>query len=108
MMVRSSMVVRRFTVGQCQSRGSAMQVRELMSDRVIHVTPDTDLQAIAAYMRDGDLGSVPVSDDDKLIGMVTDRDIVIRGIAGTLEVRSLTARDVMSSGVKYCFEDESV
>ena len=85
-----------------------MQVREVMSERVIHVAPETTVRELAAVMRDGDLGSVPVSEDDKLVGMVTDRDIVIRGLAGTLEVRTLCARDIMSPTVKYCFEDQSV
>lgn len=85
-----------------------MQVRDLMSERVIHVSPDTGLHIIAAHMRDGDLGSVPVSENDKLIGMVTDRDMVIRGIADATEIQTLTARDVMSEGVKYCYEDEPI
>ena len=85
-----------------------MIIKDVMSDRVIRVNPDSGLQEIAIAMRDGDLGSIPVEDDDKLIGMVTDRDIVIRGLTGTLEVHLLTARDVMSPNVKYCFEDQSV
>lgn len=85
-----------------------MQVRAVMSERVIHVSPNTELKAIAASMRDGDLGSIPVSDQDKLIGMVTDRDIVIRGLAGTMEFHELTARDVMSSDLKYCYEDDEI
>lgn len=83
-----------------------MLVKEVMSERVVRVAPDSNLQEIAQFMRDGDLGSIPVSEDDKLIGMITDRDIVIRGIAGTLELHSLTARDVMSPNIKYCYDDQ--
>ena len=83
-----------------------MLVKEVMSDRVIHVAPDCNLKEIATMMRDGDLGSVPVSEDDKLIGMVTDRDIVIRGLTGTVAFHSMTARDVMSPNIKYCYEDQ--
>jgi CBS domain-containing protein len=85
-----------------------MQIREVMSADVVRVSPDSKLKEIAAAMRDGDLGSIPVALDDKLVGMITDRDIVIRGLTGTLEVHNLTAKDVMSPSVKYCFEDQSV
>jgi CBS-domain-containing membrane protein len=83
-----------------------MLVKEVMSERVVRVSPDSNVKDIAIAMRDGDLGSIPVSEDDKLIGMVTDRDIVIRGLTGTMETRQLTARDVMSPSIKYCFEDQ--
>lgn len=83
-----------------------MQVKDVMSDRVIRVSPESSLQEIAIAMRDGDLGSIPVSEDDKLIGMITDRDIVIRGLTGTLEVHLMTARDVMTPNIKYCYEDQ--
>jgi CBS domain-containing protein len=79
-----------------------------MSERVIHVSPDTNLQDVAVFMRDGDLGSVPVSNDDQLIGMVTDRDIVVRGLAGSWEVKQLTVRDIMSPSIKYCYEDDDI
>jgi len=83
-----------------------MLVKEVMSERVIRVAPESNLRDIAIAMRDADLGSIPVSEDDKLIGMVTDRDIVIRGLTGTMEVHALTARDIMSPTIKYCYEDQ--
>lgn len=83
-----------------------MLVKEVMSERVVRVSADSSLKDIAIAMRDGDLGSIPVSENDKLIGMVTDRDIVIRGLTGTMEMSHLTARDVMSPTIKYCFEDQ--
>jgi CBS domain-containing protein len=83
-----------------------MLVRDVMSERVVRVPPDCNLQELATQMRDGDLGSIPVAEDDKLVGMVTDRDIVIRGLTGTMEIKSLTARDVMSPVIKYCFDDQ--
>jgi CBS domain-containing protein len=85
-----------------------MFVKAVMSERVIHVSPNTELKDIAVSMRDGDLGSIPVSDDDRLVGMVTDRDIVVRGLAGTTEFHALKARDVMTSDIKYCYEDEDI
>jgi CBS domain-containing protein len=85
-----------------------MQVEDVMSSKVVRVSPDSKLKEIAIAMRDDDIGSIPVAKDDKLVGMITDRDIVIRGLTGTLEVHNLTAKDIMSPSIKYCFEDESV
>lgn len=81
-------------------------VKEVMLTRVEHVTPDSSLQEIAIRMRDGGVGVMPVSQDDQLIGMITEHDIVVRGLAGTMEVYSLTARDIMPATNRYCFEDQ--
>jgi CBS domain-containing protein len=59
-------------------------------------------------MRDEDIGAVPVVDGDKLIGMVTDRDIVVRGLADSRDPAAATARAVMTSTLLYCFDDQSV
>ena len=85
-----------------------MQVNQVMSNTVTFVTPDASLPDIARKMRDEDFGAVPVADQDRLVGMVTDRDIVVRCVAQGVDVRNTTARDVMSPRVLYCFEDESV
>jgi Predicted signal-transduction protein containing cAMP-binding and CBS domains len=58
-----------------------MRCREIMTASVKTVAPQTTLVEVAAMMRDGDMGSVPVIDEGKLVGIVTDRDIVIRAIA---------------------------
>ena len=88
-----------------------MNVGEVMTKRVSWVGPDATVREIARRMRSEDIGSMPVAEDDKLVGMVTDRDIVVRGVAEEREINRLTAREVMSStsgAVLYCFEDESV
>jgi len=85
-----------------------MRVRELMTDSVKTVQPGATLPEVAKLMRDEDIGSVPVAENDKLIGMVTDRDIVIRGVADDGRLEAKCARDVMSQQVLYCREDESV
>src|SRR5688572_15947952 len=85
-----------------------MQVRDVMTSKVSMVKPDALLSEVAKRMRDEDIGAVPVADGDKLIGMVTDRDIVTRGVAETSDVSRIRARDVMSPKVLYCMEDESV
>jgi CBS domain-containing protein len=87
---------------------NSMRVRELMTDSVKTVQPGATLPEVAKLMRDEDIGSVPVAENDKLIGMVTDRDIVIRGLADGGRLEAKCARDVMSQQVLYCREDESV
>jgi CBS domain-containing protein len=70
--------------------------------------PDTPLSEIARIMRDDDIGAVPIGEEDRLIGMVTDRDIVCRGFANGRDPASLTARDVMTEGIVYCTEEAEV
>jgi CBS domain-containing protein len=85
-----------------------MQVNQVMTNKVTWVAPDAALPDIARKMRDEDFGAMPVAEDDRLIGMITDRDIVVRCVALDGDVRSTTARQVMSPRVLYCFDDESV
>jgi CBS domain-containing protein len=59
-------------------------------------------------MRNADIGAVPVSENGRLVGMVTDRDVCCRGIGGGKDVAKLTARDVMSAPVRSCRTDQSV
>ena len=85
-----------------------MQVREAMTKGVRVARPDAPVLELARRMRDEDIGSIPVAENDKLIGMVTDRDIVTRGVAELADLSGIRARDVMSPKVLYCFDDESV
>lgn len=85
-----------------------MQVSELMTADVCYVTPETRLPEVAQRMRDEDIGSIPVAENDRLIGMITDRDIVIRAFPDGMDPRSCTARDVMSPRILYCRASQSV
>jgi CBS domain-containing protein len=85
-----------------------MQIREVMTAKVSVAKPDMAVAEVAKLMRDDDIGAVPVADGDKLIGMVTDRDIVTRGLAETADLSRIRARDVMSPKVLYCFENDTV
>lgn len=85
-----------------------MKVRQAMHAGVDWCAPETLLSDIARIMRDADVGAVPIGENDRLIGMVTDRDIVCRGLADARDPASLTARDVMSEGVVYCTEDAEI
>jgi CBS domain-containing protein len=72
------------------------------------VGPDTPVAQIAKKMRELDVGSIPVGENDRLIGMVTDRDIACRGFANGKDVSKLTARDVMTKGIVYCRDTEEL
>lgn len=86
-----------------------MLVREVMTRGVECIGPDATLYEAARKMRDLDVGPLPVcGPQDRLVGMVTDRDITIRGIAEGLDPRTARIRDVMTPNIIYCFEDQDV
>jgi CBS domain-containing protein len=70
--------------------------------------PTTPLTELARAMRDEDIGSIPIGEKDRLVGMVTDRDIICRGLAQHGDCLKMAARDVMSKPIIYCYEDEEV
>jgi CBS domain-containing protein len=82
-----------------------MLVREAMTRDVRTISPDQSIQEAARLMLDIDVGALPVGENDKLVGMITDRDIAVRGVAGG-KSPTATVREVMSKEVKYCFDDE--
>ncbi|WP_308910499.1 CBS domain-containing protein [Pseudokordiimonas caeni] len=85
-----------------------MKINQVMHAGVDWVSPETPLSAIAKVMRDHDIGAVPVGEKDKLVGMITDRDIVCRALAEGRDISKLKARDVMTKGIVYCRTDEDV
>jgi CBS domain-containing protein len=72
------------------------------------IAPDNTLQEAARRMKDLDVGPLPVCFDDRLAGMVTDRDIVLRAVAEGRDPKTTRVRDVMTPHITYCFEDENV
>lgn len=84
-----------------------MRIGDVMSRDVCVVSPSTSLQEAARQMAARDVGCLPVGENDRLVGIVTDRDLVLRGIS---EGRGAEAevREVMTPEVKYCFEDEDL
>jgi CBS domain-containing protein len=85
-----------------------MEVRDAMHKGVEWVGPETPVTEIAKKMRDLDVGGIPVGENDRLIGMVTNRDITCRGVANGRDLNGLKARDVMSEGIIYCNETEDL
>lgn len=82
-----------------------MRVSEAMTRQVQIANPDQSIRDVAAIMAECDLGSLPVGENDRLVGMITDRDIAIRAVANGKSPNATTVREVMSHDVKYCFDD---
>ncbi len=89
-------------------RRITMNVKEMMHKGVKWVSPDTPIAAIAKTMKQYDIGAIPVGENDRLVGMVTDRDIAVRGLANGKNISKLTARNVMTKGVFWCRDSDSV
>lgn len=83
-----------------------MQLRDVMTRPPQYVSPTTPIGEAASVMRAKDIGMLLVADNDRLLGTVTDRDIVIRGIAEGLDPRIAKTRDVMTKDALYCFDDQ--
>jgi CBS domain-containing protein len=84
-----------------------MKVNEAMTRDVRVASPDETIRQAAEAMATLDAGVLPVGENDHLIGMITDRDIAIRGIAQGKDPTA-KVRDVMTEDVKYCFDDQEV
>ncbi len=84
-----------------------MKIRDAMTPAVRTVGPDATLRDAARMMADGDIGALPVTSGDRLAGMVTDRDIVIRGLA-IGKGPDATVGEVMTHEVLYCRADDEV
>ncbi len=85
-----------------------MKVKDIMHKGVDCVSPDAAIDAIAKKMKELDIGAIPVAENGKLVGMVTDRDITIRCVAEGADMSKVRANDVMTRGVVYCRDNEDV
>jgi CBS domain-containing protein len=86
-----------------------MQVSELMTRPVECVRPGDTLKAAARKMRDLNIGPLPVcGEEDRLVGMLTDRDLAVRAVAEGWDPKRKHVSDAMSEGIVYCFEDQDV
>jgi CBS domain-containing protein len=84
-----------------------MKVREAMTRDVRLVRPDQPIREAAKLMGELDIGALPVEENDRLVGMITDRDIAVRAVAAGRGADT-PIRDVMSGEIKYCYEDQTV
>jgi CBS domain-containing protein len=84
-----------------------MKVSECMTRQVYVIGPENSLREAAQRMAECDAGALPVGEDDRLVGVITDRDIAIRAVAHDLSPDT-PVREVMSPEVLYCFEDDDI
>jgi len=91
-----------------QPEEHAMKVKSSMHKGVEWVSPDTPLRVLANIMREQDIGAIPIGENDRLIGMVTDRDVTVRAVANGTDTSVLTARDVMTKGIVWCGDSDDV
>jgi len=85
-----------------------MQLRDIMTPGVEVVNPEATLQEAAEKMRRLDVGPLPVCDGDRLVGMLTDRDITVRAVAEGCNPTTTTVREAMTPEIVHCFEDQDV
>jgi CBS domain-containing protein len=85
-----------------------MQLKEIMTRGIDVIPPEATLKEAAEKMKNLDVGPLPVCDGERLVGMLTDRDITVRAVAAGRDPSTTKVRDAMTPEVVYCFEDQSV
>ena len=85
-----------------------MKLKQIMTQNVTTIHPDDTLPAAASIMRDRDVGFLPVYEGNELIGVLSDRDIVVRAIADGMDPKAKLGRALVTSPAIYCFEDQSI
>ena len=85
-----------------------MKISEIMTRDPELIDPTSSIRDAAQRMKNEDIGALPVGENDRLIGMVTDRDITMRAVAEDRPPSSTSVREVMSEKIYYCFEDDDV
>ena len=85
-----------------------MKVNEIITHDPEVIRPETALIEAAQKMKSMDIGMLPVCDGDRLVGVITDRDITVRGVAQGYDPKTARVQEVMTPEVIYCFDDENV
>lgn len=85
-----------------------MKISEAMHRNVQWVSADTPVCEVAKIMLKDDVGAIPVGKNDRLIGMITDRDIAMRVVAAGRDAETMTAEEAMTPGIVFCQTGESV
>ena len=85
-----------------------MKVREVMTSSVDWVTPDTKVVEVAQLMKKDDVGSIPICQDNNLVGIITDRDIVLNVVAAGKNTNNVSCKDIMSTDIISVTADQDV
>lgn len=84
------------------------QVKDVMTQNCQWIAPDAPVSQAAEIMRDQDIGFLPVGENDRLIGMLTDRDIAVRAVAAGKNPAASPVRDAMTAKTYYCYDDQDI
>jgi CBS domain-containing protein len=84
-----------------------MKAKDIMTRDIFVVSPDTSIQEAAQAMQQQDIGALPVCDGEKILGMVTDRDIAVRGVAKGLHAQTAVGA-IMTTDVSFCLVDDDL
>ncbi|MBD3332910.1 CBS domain-containing protein [candidate division GN15 bacterium] len=85
-----------------------MLIKEIMTPSAEIVQPQTSVKDAASRMKDLGVGVMPVGDNDRLVGMLTDRDIAVRTVAEGQDPEKVNVGDIMTPDITYCFEDQDL
>ena len=85
-----------------------MQIKEVMTRGVEVIRPEDTLQEAARKMKSIDVGPLPVCDGERLVGMITDRDIIVRATADGRDPKTTPVKEAMTPGVVYVYEDQDL
>jgi CBS domain-containing protein len=83
-------------------------VKEIMTRETKYVTPQSTIQEAAKLMTAEDIGFLPVGENDRLVGSITDRDIVIRTLSNGRDTKTTTVKDIMTPKCLYCYDSDTV
>jgi CBS domain-containing protein len=85
-----------------------MKVNDVMTRNPVFISPDGTLKEAAQKMQEADCGSLLVGENDRLTGMITDRDIVVRAVADGMDINDTIVEDIMTDDLVYCYEDDAL
>jgi CBS domain-containing protein len=85
-----------------------VRIKEVMTPQAEVISPDATAENAAAIMKTLDIGVLPVCDEEGLVGILTDRDLVVRVMAATRDPKAMLVGEAMTPSVVYCFEDDDV
>lgn len=85
-----------------------MKVKDIMTPNVEYTDPNTSIKEAARKMKSSDFGALPIGENDRLVGMLTDRDITIRSVAEGKDPEKTTVREAMSENISYIYDDQDL
>jgi CBS domain-containing protein len=85
-----------------------LRIKDVMTPQAEVISPDATTEHAASIMKTLDIGVLPVCDEEGLVGILTDRDLVVRVLAASRDPKAMLVGEAMTASVVYCFEDDDV